>query len=101
VGSARMREVLTQLEDRYDTIIIDAPPLNLVTDAALLGTHADGVVLIARSGVTDRAALEYAVSQLEAVRAPLLGTVLNDVDVKKERYYGGGYAAASSYYGAE
>jgi capsular exopolysaccharide synthesis family protein len=101
VGSARMREVLSQLEDRYDTIIIDAPPLNLVTDAALLGTHADGVVLIARSGVTDRAALEYAVSQLEAVRAPLLGTVLNDVDVKKERYYGGGYAAASSYYGAQ
>jgi capsular exopolysaccharide synthesis family protein len=101
VGSARMREVLTELEDRYDTIIIDAPPLNLVTDAALLGTHADGVVLVARSGVTDRAALEYALSQLEAVRAPVLGTVLNDVDVKKEQYYGDGYAAAASYYGPQ
>jgi capsular exopolysaccharide synthesis family protein len=100
LGSARMREILTELEDRYDTIIIDAPPLNLVTDAALLGTHADGVVLVARSGVTDRAALEYALGQLEAVRAPVLGTLLNDVDIKKERYYGGGYAAAGSYYGA-
>jgi capsular exopolysaccharide synthesis family protein len=101
LGSARMREVVAELEDRYDTIVFDGPPLNLVTDAALLGTHADGVVLVARSGVTDRAAFEYALGQLEAVRAPVLGTVLNDVDVKKEQYYGGGYAAASSYYGAE
>jgi tyrosine-protein kinase Etk/Wzc len=101
LGSERMKEIIEMLADRYDTVIIDAPPLNLVTDAALLGMNADGVVLVARSGVTDRGALEYALSQLEAVRAPVLGTVLNDVDTKKERYYGSGYAAASSYYGAK
>jgi capsular exopolysaccharide synthesis family protein len=100
MASERIGALLRELEDRYDTIILDAPPLNLVTDAALLGTHADGVIVVARSGVTDRAAVEYALSQLEAVRAPVLGTILNDVDVKKERYYGGAYATAASYYGA-
>jgi Mrp family chromosome partitioning ATPase len=59
-----------------------------VTDAALLGTNADAVILVARAGVTDRNALHYALEQIRAVRAPLLGTVLNDVDARKDQYYG-------------
>jgi tyrosine-protein kinase Etk/Wzc len=99
LGSEAMRAVLADLMDRYDTVIIDAPPLNLVTDAAVLGTRADGVILVARSGATDRDALAHALAQLEAVGATVLGTVLNDVDVRMERYSGGAYAAAGSYYG--
>jgi capsular exopolysaccharide synthesis family protein len=99
LGSEAMRAVLADLVDRYDTVIIDAPPLNLVTDAAVLGTRADGVILVARSGATDRDALAHALAQLEAVGATVLGTVLNDVDVRMERYSGGSYAAAGSYYG--
>jgi tyrosine-protein kinase Etk/Wzc len=101
LGSDRMRQLLEDLLDRYDTVIIDAPPLNLVTDAAILGTRADGVIVVARSGVTERGALAHAVRQLDAVRAPILGTVLNDVDVQKERYYGGGHAYANGYYGRD
>jgi capsular exopolysaccharide synthesis family protein len=101
LGSARMRELLAELVDRYDTVIIDAPPLNLVTDAAILGTHADGVIVVARAGATDRGALAHAVHQLEAVRAPILGTVLNDVDVRTDRYYGGAYAHAAGHYGRD
>ncbi|MBX6363107.1 MAG: polysaccharide biosynthesis tyrosine autokinase [Gemmatimonadetes bacterium] len=92
LGSPRMRALLERLEAEYDAVLLDAPPLNLVTDAAVLGTSVDGVVLVARAGVTERGALHYALEQLAAVRAPVLGTVLNDIDERRGRYYG-------SYYG--
>lgn len=100
VSSARMQALLERLASAYDAVILDAPPLTLVTDAALLGTYADGVVVVARAGVTERGAVGYAMEQLAAVRAPVLGAVLNDVDQKRERYYGS-YSAGSyaAYYG--
>jgi capsular exopolysaccharide synthesis family protein len=88
VGSAEMGKLLASLADQYGMIVLDAPPLNVVTDAALLGTHADGVIVVARAGVTDRHALHYALEQIRAVRAPLLGTVLNDVSADQDSYYG-------------
>ncbi len=88
LGSQSMKALLSDLETKYDVVIIDSPPLNVVTDAAVLGTVADGVVLIARAGVTERLGLTYAVEQLHNVRAPLLGAVLNDVDFESNRYYG-------------
>ncbi|HET9983735.1 MAG TPA: polysaccharide biosynthesis tyrosine autokinase [Longimicrobiales bacterium] len=94
LGSPRMRALLDRLEEEYDAVLLDAPPLNLVTDAAVLGTNVDGVVVVARAGVTERGALHYALEQLTAVRAPVLGTVLNDIDARSGRYYGayyGGY----------
>lgn len=101
LAAPRMQELLQVLAGRYDTVILDAPPLTLVTDASLLGSYADGVVLVARAGVTDRGAVTYALEQLRAVRAPVLGVVLNDVDQKKEQYYGSYSAGAhASYYGS-
>ena len=66
-------------------MIFDAPPLNLVTDAALLGTRADGVVLVARAGVTEEEPLAYAVEQIERVHARLLGTVLHQLGIDHTR----------------
>jgi Mrp family chromosome partitioning ATPase len=83
-----MKNLLAEIESKYDVVIIDSPPLNVVTDAAVLGTVADGVVLIARAAVTEKSGLMYAVEQLANVRAPLLGAVLNDVDFESNRYYG-------------
>src|SRR5690606_29988681 len=60
VGSERMDALLRQLEEHYDAIIVDSAPLTLVTDAAILGARAGGVILIARAAVTDRNALRYA-----------------------------------------
>jgi len=88
IASARMRNLVDEARGQYDMVILDAPPLNLVTDAAILGTHCDGVILVARSGVTEEAPLEYAVDQLRSVRAPLLGTVLNGVEETRQDYYG-------------
>jgi tyrosine-protein kinase Etk/Wzc len=92
LGSKRMKDLLATLRERYEIVILDSPPLNLVTDAAVLGAAADGVVLVARAGSTERGALRYAQEQLEAVRAPIAGVVLNDVDYAgRGKYYGSGY----------
>ena len=95
VGSARMRALLEQLREHYDLIVIDTPPVNILTDAALIGVHADGVLLVVRAGATDIAALSYAMEQLRHVRAPALGVVLNDVDIKRYSAYDGAYKYAS------
>ncbi len=91
LGSTRMRELVRLLRERYTQVLMDSPPLNVVTDAAVLGTLADGVILIARAGATDRGAIRFAHDQLTAVQAPVSGVVLNDVDFKgRDRYYGSG-----------
>ncbi|MGH7506627.1 MAG: polysaccharide biosynthesis tyrosine autokinase, partial [Longimicrobiales bacterium] len=100
LSSTRMGELVRRMEERYDAVIFDAPPLTAVTDAALLGRQADGVIVVARAGVTERGAVTYAMDQLHAVQAPVLGVVLNDIDVRKDRYYGGYGAASYRYYAA-
>jgi tyrosine-protein kinase Etk/Wzc len=92
LGSKQMRNLMLELRGKFDMILLDSPPLNLVTDAAVLGAEADGVIVIARAGATDKSALRYAVDQLRAVKAHLSGTVLNDLDYSgRARYYGTGY----------
>ncbi|MEJ7811812.1 MAG: polysaccharide biosynthesis tyrosine autokinase [Gemmatimonadaceae bacterium] len=92
LGSMRMHALLERLEREYDIIIFDTPPLNVVTDAAVLSSSADGVVLVVRAGVTVSDALGYAMEQLRSVSAPILGVVINDIDFKKDRsYYPGWY----------
>jgi tyrosine-protein kinase Etk/Wzc len=104
LGSQRMKTLLTALEDRYDLILIDSAPLTVVTDAAVLGTKADGVVIVARANVTEKGALTYSVEQLRNVRATVLGTILNDVDYRRDsRYYStyGKYGYYHHYYYAD
>jgi polysaccharide biosynthesis transport protein len=91
LGSKAMGALLQRLREHYDTVIIDSPPINVVTDAALLGAHADGVVVVVRSGVTAVQALTFAMEQLRHVRAPVLGAVLNDIDFHRDAAYDGAY----------
>jgi len=97
IASARMHELLASARESYEMVILDAPPLNLVTDAAVLGTHCDGVVMVARAGITEEAPLEYAVEQLASVHAPLLGTVLNGVEEVHQEHYGSNKGRAYAY----
>lgn len=76
LGSAHAREVIEDLRSRFDYVIIDAPPLLPVTDAAILTNIADGALLIARYGKTTREQFARAVGNLRAVNAPVLGTIL-------------------------
>jgi capsular exopolysaccharide synthesis family protein len=87
VESNTMRALLEQWREQYDSVVIDTPPVNVITDAALLGAHADGVVLVARSGVTHAAALGYAIEQLRRVQARVLGVVLSDIDFARDSAY--------------
>jgi tyrosine-protein kinase Etk/Wzc len=99
LGSQRMRDLLEHLESIYDMVIFDTPPVNLVTDAAILGTLVDGILLVSRASVTHQGAVKFAVEQLNNVRAPLLGTVLNDVDFERDvRYYSYNYGYAYQQY---
>lgn len=91
LGSRNMETLVETLRSRYGVVLFDSPPLNLVTDAAVLGTLVDGVILVARAGVTHQGALRFARGQLEAVAAPLSGVVLNETAVGgRGRYYGDG-----------
>lgn len=89
LGSNAMRDILGQMESRFDMVLFDSPPLLAVTDAAVLSTIVDGTVLIARMGSTQRRALWRAASQLRAVSANVMGGVLNDLRAETSSYYGG------------
>jgi capsular exopolysaccharide synthesis family protein len=89
--SAAYQALLDRWKDEYETIIVDSPPVNVISDASILGLKADTVLLVARSGVTESSALRFAVEQLTRVGVPLLGVVLNDIDFKREAMYDASY----------
>jgi tyrosine-protein kinase Etk/Wzc len=95
--SRRMEALLEHLRGVYDVVILDAPPLNLVTDAALLGAASDGVIVVARSGVTTSEALGFTMEQLRNVNATVLGAVLNDIDFERDRAYDESYRYYAHY----
>ena len=78
LGSQRMREVASALRERARFVLYDAPPILAVTDALLLASLLDGVVLALRSGVTRREDALRAREALERVHARILGTVLTN-----------------------
>ncbi|MCH7564864.1 MAG: polysaccharide biosynthesis tyrosine autokinase [Gemmatimonadetes bacterium] len=99
LGLDRMKSLLEGLAEKHDLVIVDAPPLNLVTDAAILGALGDGVILVVRAGVTEEGPLGFAVDQLEKVGARVLGTVLNEIGEAEDDRYGTAKAKAYQYYG--
>jgi capsular exopolysaccharide synthesis family protein len=90
-GVDAVRKLLEPLRAEFDTIIFDTAPLNVVSDAALLSTHVDGVIVVARAGVTEPGALSFAMEQLDHVQSQVIGTVLNDVELERDAYYDGTY----------
>jgi capsular exopolysaccharide synthesis family protein len=87
LGSQRMRELIGGLAKRFDRIIIDSPPLVPVTDATLLATLCDGVVLVVKESQTTKHLAITARTRLAEAKAKLLGVVLNDVNLRKDGYH--------------
>jgi capsular exopolysaccharide synthesis family protein len=91
LGSEEMRQLILRLEQAFDTVIIDAPPLLPVTDAAVLSQHVGGVVVVAGAQRLKRHELEKSLETLAMVNSNILGIVLNRVSNKGPDAYGHGY----------
>jgi len=87
LASSKMKDVLVQLREEYDHIIIDTPPTLSVTDAVVISTAADRVVLVIRSGQTTKQALRRARDLLLQVNAKVCGVLMNAVDLNSPDYY--------------
>lgn len=89
--SRAMSDLLDLARGMYDVVLIDAPPLLPVTDAALIAAQADGAILIVRHGVTTRDQVRSSCERLEQVDAELAGLVLNMAPTRGDGSYGYGY----------
>ena len=87
LGSPRMAKLLELLRKSYTRVIIDTPPLTAVTDALVIGRLVDGAVVVVRAGATPREIVRNGLTQLKAVSSPVLGVVLNGVDMDRDGYY--------------
>jgi len=99
LGSDEMRKLLGMLSERFTHIVIDSPPAISFTDASILSTMVDGVVLVVHGGKTSRAVARRAKQQLLDVGAHIFGIVLNNVKLETQDYYYSGYY--SRYYGED
>lgn len=91
LGSQGMMQLLQGLQQRFDVVLIDAPPLLPVTDGAVLATLSDGAVLIVRHGRARHEQIAKGIASLGAVGARLLGTVTTMSPTKESYSYGYGY----------
>jgi len=87
LGSSKMHQVVTQLQEIYDYIVIDSPPVMPVSDAVLLSTIVDGVLLVTNASRTPKQQVKAARVRLEYARAKIFGTVLNKVKVHHSEYH--------------
>ena len=99
LGSEEMRRLLGILSERFAHIIIDSPPAISFTDASILSTMVDGVMLVVHGGRSSRAVVRRAKQQLLDVGAHIFGVVLNNVRLETQDYYYSGYY--SNYYSTE
>ena len=87
LSSRRMREAISELRLRFKFIVIDSPPVMAATDAVIVSSLTDGVLLVARSGETPKEAFTRTRDLLGAVKCRILGVVLNAVDSSAPDYY--------------
>ena len=78
----RLGELLDRLAEDYRYVIIDTPPLDNISDGALIASMSDGAVLVVRCGETSKALVRQSLQQLDRVGCPVLGTVLNRAEIR-------------------
>lgn len=100
--SEKFKELLAQLSETYDTIIIDSPPVQLVSDAVILASMATGVVFVLKADATPFQLARRGIRALQRGGASMYGIVLNQANFKNEEYYGGyGKYNYHAYYGED
>lgn len=96
LGSKAMKQCVAELKKRFDIVLFDSPPIMAVTDAAVLSSEVDGVVLVVKAGQTDRNAVLRSYDILKNLPNRILGALLNVVNV--EGIYGSYYYYYYHYY---
>lgn len=97
LGSESMEKLLDKLKIQYDYILIDTPPVTVVTDAVALSGYVSGIMLVVREGFTNYESIDQALSLLNIAKAKLIGFFINDIDAMSMNYgsyrsgYGKGY----------
>ncbi|NQV13944.1 polysaccharide biosynthesis tyrosine autokinase [bacterium] len=89
LGSKRMSELIETLEQDWDIIILDSPPMVAVTDATIISREIDAMILVVHSGKTDKHSFSRTIASLRSINVPLVGVVLNSVTSKNS--YGSYY----------
>ena len=98
----RLGELLDRLAEDYRYVIIDTPPLDNISDGALIASMSDGAVLVVRCGETSKALVRQSLQQLDRVGCPVLGTVLNRAEIRSgayKKYYNRYGKKYGDYYG--
>ena len=88
ISSKKMARLVEALDNAFDLVIYDAPPVLSVTDAQILSTKVDGTVLVVRENKTEKASVKQAVKLIKHVNGEIVGVVLNDVHRSASGYYG-------------
>jgi succinoglycan biosynthesis transport protein ExoP len=102
IDSRRFDALLQEAKSQFDLVIIDSPPVLMVTDPVILSTKTDGTIIVLRSQKTTRPVLKRAVEVLSHSPGRKLGFVINGMDTKSvEYYYSYGYYGDNKYYGEE
>mgnify|MGYP002796826879 FL=1 len=96
LGQKRFAHLIENAKANYDYVIIDAPPLGSVIDAAVISKVCDASVLVVAAKTVSYKFVRTVKDQLEKTGCPILGVVLNKVDMKQNKYYGKYYG---NYYG--
>jgi capsular exopolysaccharide synthesis family protein len=101
--SQRLVSLIAAAKERYDFVLFDSPPLLAVTDAVVLASRVDGVVLVVKGGTTPRELLRRGLAVLADANASPVGGVLNMVDIRggDSAYFTYTYKYYRSYYGRE
>lgn len=88
IGSRRMSELIAILNEKSDLVIYDAPPILSVTDAQILSSKVDGVVLVVRNNYAKKDNVREAARLINHVNGHIIGSILNDVNATQDGYYG-------------
>lgn len=87
VGSNRMKTLISRAGEKFDYVLVDSPPVNMVADSIILSTLVDGVIVVIRSASTHIEHAKETREKLEKVGARIIGVVLNKVDMAAGDYY--------------
>ena len=86
LGSSRMKKILDQLRDKFDYIIVDLPPVNIVSDAVSISSLISGMIIVIRENYTEKKELERCFRQLKLSNVNVLGCVMNVTRTGRESY---------------